>query len=257
MKSIVKKSVGVILVLLILLTTLAGCVKPNVDNEKQPSKENDNGSENSEGNNGEDNKNDNITEHTHIYEWVIDIEPTYITPGIKHKECACGDKTEENTEIPIKEKITDERNAEINAAFDRIQNDAEIVDKIELIVVNMDLHYDLMDSGEYDGSRWTAEGFGVFISCNYKNATAEEWYKLCDKYDNKSINQSFYDYCKNDFSKAEFINSSISSGLNLEYSSLNDFFEDYSALISLSGLKYVTKISITYCYSIPYDWMTK
>lgn len=242
MKNILTKTTGVILILIILLSTLIGCVNPDADQ--------------GESGNGQEGENSS-PEHTHSYEWVTDIEPTYTTPGTKHKECACGDKIEENTEIPIKEKIIDERNADINAFFDRIQNDSETVDKIELIVVNMDLHYELKDSGKYDGSRWTAEDIGIFINCNYENATAEEWYKLCDKDDNKSLNQSFYDHYKKDFSKSAFINSSISSGLSLEYSSLNDFLQDYSALISLSGLQYVTKISITYCYSIPYDWMTE
>lgn len=38
------------------------------------------------------------TEHT--FEWVVDTEPTYSTPGYKHNECqVCGYKTEENTVI--------------------------------------------------------------------------------------------------------------------------------------------------------------
>ena len=115
MKNILTKSVGVLLILLMLLSALAGCVNPEIDGGEQTGGENEAG-ENSGGDHGEkdentdENPDNNIgdenngesdnTEHIHSYEWVTDVEPTYTTPGVKHKECACGYKTEENTEIP-------------------------------------------------------------------------------------------------------------------------------------------------------------
>ncbi len=39
-------------------------------------------------------------EHTHDFEWVIDKEATEAEDGIKHEECACGAKQNENTVIP-------------------------------------------------------------------------------------------------------------------------------------------------------------
>ena len=125
MKNILTKSVGVLLILLMLLSALAGCVNPEIDGGEQTGGENEAG-ENSGGDHGEkdentdENPDNNIgdenngesdnTEHIHSYEWVTDVEPTYTTPGVKHKECACGYKTEENTvaeRLIHSEKITD------------------------------------------------------------------------------------------------------------------------------------------------------
>ncbi len=39
-------------------------------------------------------------EHTHSFEWVIDKEATETEDGVKHEECACGAKQNENTVIP-------------------------------------------------------------------------------------------------------------------------------------------------------------
>ncbi len=39
-------------------------------------------------------------EHTHNFEWKIDKEATESEDGIKHEECACGEKRNENTVIP-------------------------------------------------------------------------------------------------------------------------------------------------------------
>ncbi len=41
-----------------------------------------------------------VTQHTHSFEWVIDKEATETEDGIKHEECACGVKQNENTVIP-------------------------------------------------------------------------------------------------------------------------------------------------------------
>ncbi len=39
-------------------------------------------------------------EHPHTFEWKIDKEATDTEDGIKHEECACGEKRNENTVIP-------------------------------------------------------------------------------------------------------------------------------------------------------------
>ena len=38
--------------------------------------------------------------HTHNFEWVVDKEATATETGLKHEECACGEKRNENTIIP-------------------------------------------------------------------------------------------------------------------------------------------------------------
>ena len=86
MKNLVKRSIGVLLILLIMFSTLSGCVNPDDSIGEQLG--------------GEGNSNP-ISNHTHVFEWVTDVEPTYTTTGIKHKECNCGEKTDENTVIPI------------------------------------------------------------------------------------------------------------------------------------------------------------
>ena len=75
MKSILIKSAGVILILILLFSTLVGCVPP-----VEP-------------------------EHTHSYEWVTDIEASFDASGYKHKECECGHIIEENTEIPADKSV--------------------------------------------------------------------------------------------------------------------------------------------------------
>ena len=76
MKNPAKKSIGALLILLFMFSTLSSCVNPDTNIGKQPEADN---------------------EHTHAFEWVIDLEPTYTTPGVKHMECTCGEKTDINT----------------------------------------------------------------------------------------------------------------------------------------------------------------
>ena len=72
-RSMFYRAIGVILILANFLCLLCGCVTPP---HIEPQ------------------------ECDHSYSWVIDIDPTYTAPGIKHKECsACGDKINENTAV--------------------------------------------------------------------------------------------------------------------------------------------------------------
>lgn len=43
--------------------------------------------------------------HTHNFEWVVDKEATATETGLKHEECSCGEKRNENTVIPATGEI--------------------------------------------------------------------------------------------------------------------------------------------------------
>lgn len=95
MKKLIKKSLGILLVLFSVLSCFNGCVNGSTfhtHNFKQKTDETRHFKE------CECGEVTDIAEHT--FEWIIDSEPTYTAPGYKHKECTdCGYKTEENTII--------------------------------------------------------------------------------------------------------------------------------------------------------------
>ena len=93
MKNLLRKSIGLMLIVLMLLSTFTACVNDNAD-ANHPSGDG---------------------EHTHNYEWLTDIEPTYTSPGIMHKECACGKKSDENTEI---ERLLHEEEHQVGLVVD-------------------------------------------------------------------------------------------------------------------------------------------
>ena len=121
MKNLAKKSIGVLLILLFMFSTLSGCVTLGTNIGKQPYGDGNKESQRQdveENNNAlpDDKEDDPSTnhqpeadkEHIHAFEWVIDLEPTYTTPGVKHMECACGEKTADNTVVDrfLAEEIT-------------------------------------------------------------------------------------------------------------------------------------------------------
>ena len=261
MKNILRKTVGVMLILLILLSSFTACVNGNTDTD-QPSGDGEHTHAFLPGFNESEHYIEcacgEITDRAeHIFEWVIDVEPTDTTPGTKHKECLiCGYSTQENTTTPtLSKKMMDEKNPELNEVFTQIQIDSFKNEKIKLSVSYMDLHYESIESGQYKNSKWFDSIFRVQIKCNYECAKEEEWYvDLSDK-DNRPINEELYNYYKNYFENGQFKNGSIFSGIMLHYSSMDDFLKDYSKFISMGNLTYVTNIYINYDYGFPSEFM--
>ena len=105
MKNKIKKSIGVILLLLIIL--LSSCNKESSEHTHDYKLKNDEKLHYQECSCGE--KKDS---ESHNLDWTVDTEPTYSAPGYKHKECTvCGYITDENTVIERllhEEVITDE-----------------------------------------------------------------------------------------------------------------------------------------------------
>lgn len=95
MKNLVKKSLGIVLVLLTVLSCFSSCVDSSmfhIHYFKQKIDENKHFMECSCG------EIKDSAEHT--FSWVVDSKPTYTAPGYKHKECAsCTYTTDENTII--------------------------------------------------------------------------------------------------------------------------------------------------------------
>lgn len=97
MSNKLKNTLGVILILLITILSSSGCVEENPSHTHVFREKYD---ETRHFNECECGKIENAADH--IFDWVIDVEPTHIAPGVKHKECnICGYKTEENTLIEI------------------------------------------------------------------------------------------------------------------------------------------------------------
>ena len=105
MKNKIKKSIGVILLLLIIL--LSSCNKESSEHTHDYKLKNDEKLHYQECSCEE--KKDS---ESHNLDWTVDTEPTYSAPGYKHKECTvCGYITDENTVIERllhEEVITDE-----------------------------------------------------------------------------------------------------------------------------------------------------
>ena len=95
MKKLIKKSLGILLVLFSVLSCFNGCVNGSTfhtHNFKQNADETRHFKE------CECGEVTDIAEHT--FEWITDSEPTYSSPGYKHQECStCGYKAEENAVI--------------------------------------------------------------------------------------------------------------------------------------------------------------
>ncbi len=100
-----KKTVGSILILLMISLALFGCERivknENDETKNQPEHTHEYVVKNDE------NQHHSVCEcgaktesESHDYEWVIDKEPSYTIVGIQHKECKiCGHKTEQNTAV--------------------------------------------------------------------------------------------------------------------------------------------------------------
>ena len=98
MKKIIKKSLGILLVLFSVLSCFNGCVNGSTFHTHDFKQKADETRHFKECECGEVT---DIAEHT--FEWITDSEPTYSSPGYKHQECStCGYKTKEGTMIERK-----------------------------------------------------------------------------------------------------------------------------------------------------------
>lgn len=95
MKNTFKKSIGVVLILFISLSSLIGCTNNSMFHIHFFKQKMDGTRHFMECFCGE------IKDSSeHLFDWVVDSEPTYTAPGYKHQECnICGYKMEENTII--------------------------------------------------------------------------------------------------------------------------------------------------------------
>ena len=95
MKTMIKKTLGAVLVLLTVLSCFSGCVDSSMLHIHIFKQKTDETKHFQECRCGEMK---DSAEHT--FEWIIDSEPTYTSPGYKHKECVvCTYKEEENTVV--------------------------------------------------------------------------------------------------------------------------------------------------------------
>lgn len=91
MKNLLRKSIGVMLILLILLSSFTACVNDNAD-ANHPSGDGEHTHAFLPGFNESEHYIEcacgEITDRAeHIFEWVIDVEPTDTSSGAKHREC--------------------------------------------------------------------------------------------------------------------------------------------------------------------------
>ena len=173
--------------------------------------------------------------------------------------CVCNDLLGQifnmNNNILGVEDKTDYTSMELNVFFDTIKSDAANDNKISFNIVNEELHYELNNSGLYEGSEWSEPYFTIHVLCNYEFAVKEYWYKKCSKTDTESLNLAFYNYYSSNFLNGEYFNMFYEPSMCLGYSSPSNLQSDYAAVKALTSLEYVTEIKIVYYYSLPHDWM--
>ena len=237
MKSILIKSAGVILILILLFSTLMGCVPP-----VEPD--------------------DNVTpEHTHIFSWVIDTAPTYTRSGIKHRECKCGEKANENTimdavDINDTSKYVDEQDDQLNNFFAQMQSDVSEKNKLCFSVSYQDIHYWMVETGEYADDIWMNANITIDVHCNYNLAKKEDWYKACQEKNNESLNTAFYNEYGDMLSDGHFYPIGIMPTVHLVYAGethadiFTDFIKDYEVIKEWVDIPCVTKITIHYQYTV-------
>ncbi len=140
--------------------------------------------------------------------------------------------------------------------FDVLKSDANNNRKLSFDIEYEEIHYELKNSELYNNSMWTDPGYIVNVCCDYNCAVNEVWYKKCSGTDIKSLNSAFYNYYSLNFQNGEYSNIIFAPGMHLLYFSPTSSIQaDYAAIKALTGLEYVTNVSICYYYSVPYDWM--
>ncbi|MBQ9121792.1 MAG: hypothetical protein IJY12_05485 [Clostridia bacterium] len=165
---------------------------------------------------------------------------------------------EDGTNGDINNTSTDGQNSgntmELNDVFNVIRSDVEMHEKLGFSVEYEQIYNELKNSGQYANSRWLDSVFIVTVNCDYGTAINEEWYKQCSETDIKSLNAAFYNYYSAGLSKGNYSNIVFSPGMHLMYYSPEEFRNDYTAIIALTDLDYVTEVYIVYNFPVPIDY---
>ncbi|MBQ4091456.1 MAG: hypothetical protein IJC64_03965 [Clostridia bacterium] len=231
-----RKFISIVLIYAVLLLCFSGCSIPDEDQSS------DTGS-----------KTESKTEASTEPATTETTEPA----TTETTEPATTETTEPNTESDTESEMLER----LNEIFEMIRTDAGANTKIEFDIVYEEEYFELKSSGEYDNSTWDNHGFVVHLSCDYDLATNEDWYKLCDNTDTVNVNQAFYDHYRAGVSNGTYWNSIYEPpGMALTYDFLNAydllnaFCEDYTTIVELANLDYVTRVQIAFYYGLPQDW---
>ena len=142
--------------------------------------------------------------------------------------------------------------AALKAIFEQLRADADANAKLEFWVAYEQEYYELKDSDEYANCDWKESLFTVSVSCCYDCAAQyEDWYQQCSATDVRSLNEAFFRQYGVDILNGQHVNASWSTGMDLLYSSPDDFSSDYDAIKALLELGYVKLIDIGYNYGLP------
>ena len=177
------------------------------------------------------------------------------TPEVTTPEVTTPDNPPEVTtpDNPPVNTPTYERSQELDEVFTLIEQDKLANKKISLHISDEEYYYELKNAGLYPNSPWTNAYFQVIVHCNYPSAVNEAWYKQVSQKDTDSLNEAFYNSCKDSFSDGAFSNISFYDGLYFTYDTSDEFLVDYDALKSLLDLPYVVCLEIVYYYPVPID----
>ena len=247
----------------LLLMCFLGCSIPNDANtEKEPVRETSPGADNSTDNSNQESAAN--TEQESDPETSPDADNS--TDNSDQESAA---NTEQESTPETSSDTTDSADnsdqeneayyAALNDFFANMQKDTNGIDKIQFSIERQDLHYQLKESGEYNGEKWSNATILVTVSCNYDLATDEEWYKACSNTDFLTLNTAFFNEYSHEFSEGHFSPWGVLPALHFIYAhsagtfseALTTFYSDYTVLKRLVDLEYVTKISIQYFYSVP------
>ena len=152
-----------------------------------------------------------------------------------------------------KETEDDKEQSELQEYFDRLEADAATNDKMEFSLQMEEIHNEAKESGLYNDSEWTTPIIDIYIFCDYKKASDEDWYKQSEPY-LVSINDAFYEQYRSGLQhgyRRDDTADTISLGLHLYYFSAEDLFADYQTIKSMTDLNYVTGVKIIYSFEIP------
>lgn len=178
------------------------------------------------------------------------------TPEVTTPEVTTPDNPPEVTtpDNPPANTPTYERSQELDDVFTMIEKDAAENSKIMLSIAYEELHFELKNSGLYEACAWDEAVFFVNIDCNYDLAKEEQWYLLVSQPNLENLNEAFYNQYASTFPNGEFSNIFFCTGFHLNYSSLEDFNADYSAIKALLSLEYVTAIQVMYSFGLPHGY---
>jgi len=152
-----------------------------------------------------------------------------------------------------KETEDDKEQAELQEYFDRLDADAATNDKMEFSLQMEEIHNEAKESGLYNDSEWTTPIIDIYIFCDYKKASDEDWYKQTEPY-LVSTNDAFYEQYRSGLQhgyRRDDTADTISLGLHLYYFSAENLFADYQTIKSMTDLNYVTGAKIIYSFEIP------